>query len=49
MYDDNVLLFHRRSGERWICAVVKRAGNMGYLITAYPADRIKRGELLWTR
>jgi hypothetical protein len=48
--DPLVVLFHRRSGpRRWVCAVVKRADGVGYLITAYPADKIKPGEVLWTR
>ena len=47
--DPTVLLFHRRSAPRWVCAVAKREGSDGFLITAYPADRIKQGEILWTK
>lgn len=47
--DPDVLLFHRKIEPRYVCAVVKRAGDVGYLITAYPADRIKRGDLVWTK
>lgn len=47
--DPDVLLFHRRAGRRWVCAVAKRTGGDGFLITAYPADKIKQGELVWTR
>lgn len=47
--DADVLLFHRRMPPRWVCAVVRRSADVGYLITAYPADRIKRGDLLWTK
>lgn len=47
--DPEVLLFHRRVTPRWVCAVVRRAGEIGYLITAYPADRIKQGGLVWTK
>ncbi len=46
--DPEVLLFHRRVTPRGVCAVVKRAGGIGYLITAYPADRIKRRDAVWT-
>lgn len=47
--DPTVLLFHRRIAPRWVCAVAKREGSDGFLITAYPADRIKQGEIVWTR
>lgn len=47
--DPNVILFHRRVAPRWVCAVAKHADGIGYLITAYPADKIKRGEVLWTK
>lgn len=47
--DPQVMLFHRRVAPRWVCAVVRRADGIGYLITAYPADKIKSGEVLWTR
>ena len=32
-----------------VCAVAKRADGRGYLITAYPADKVKDGELVWKR
>ncbi len=47
--DENVLLFHRKVTPRWVCVVVKRADGIGYLLTAYPADKIKQGEVLWTK
>ena len=47
--DPAVLLFHRRIEPRWVCAVVKHEGRDGFLITAYPADKIKQGEIVWTR
>ena len=43
-----VLLFHRRSGLRWVCAVARYNHVASVLITAYPADTIKRGDLVWT-
>ncbi len=30
----DVLLFHRSVTPRWVCAVVKRANDIGYLLTA---------------
>jgi hypothetical protein len=47
--DPRVLLFHRRDASRWICAVARLGWPSGRLITAYPADKIKRGDVLWTR
>jgi len=47
--DSTVFLFHRQVAPRWICAVVKRADDIGYLLTAYPADKIKQGEVVWTK
>ena len=46
--DPAVLLFHRRFGRRWVCAVARYNPPVNMLITAYPADSIKRGDLVWT-
>ncbi|MBI1801333.1 MAG: DUF4258 domain-containing protein [Chloroflexi bacterium] len=48
--DPAVYLFYRpeRVG-RWVCAVAKRLDEEGFLITAYPTDAIKEGELLWPK
>lgn len=47
--DTDVVLFYRGAKPRWTCAVVKREDGTGFLITAYPADVIKSGEVIWTR
>jgi hypothetical protein len=47
--DAEVLLFYRAGGPRWHCVVVRQRGAVGYLITAYPTDSMKVGEVLWTR
>lgn len=47
--DPMVLLFYRGRKPRWICAVVRRGGGCGFLITAYPTDAVKVGETIWTR
>jgi hypothetical protein len=46
--DPNVYLFYKpeRMG-RWVCAVTKRLNGEGFLITTYPTDAIKEGELVW--
>jgi len=45
----DVVLFHRQDGRRWICAVVDRSTEPAHLVTAYPADKIKHGEIVWER
>jgi hypothetical protein len=46
--DHEVLLFSRSERtRRWICAVTKRAGDDGFLLSAYPTDAIKEGIRIW--
>ncbi len=47
--DSDVILFYRGGEPRWICAVAKSEAMRGFLVTAYPTDKIKMGELLWTK
>ena len=35
--------------ERWLCVLAKRINGEGFIVTAYPADAIKEGEIVWTR
>jgi hypothetical protein len=48
--DVDVYLFYKpeRIG-RWVCAVAKQLNGNGFLITAYPTDAIKEGELVWPK
>lgn len=48
--DVDVYLFYKpeRIG-RWVCAVAKQLNGDGFLITAYPTDAIKEGELVWPK
>jgi len=47
--DQNVYLFYRRSMNHWLCAVARREGEEGFLITAYPTDTMKVGTTVWTK
>jgi len=47
--DADVFLFYRGAAPRWLCAVVRRDGEAGFLITAYPTDAIKAGVTVWTK
>lgn len=47
--DPTVHLFYKlESPKRWICAVVKRLNGDGFLITTFPTDAIKEGQLIWS-
>ena len=48
--DPAVLLFYKSERpNRWTCAVVRRSGQDGFLITAYPTDAVKEGEQIWAK
>ncbi len=48
--DKDVYLFYKKEKEkRWICAVAKRLKHEGFLITTYPTDTVKEGEIIWTK
>jgi hypothetical protein len=46
--DRDVFLYYKRF-DKLYCAVVRQQGNEGFLITAYPADKVKEGEVIWTK
>jgi len=48
--DPAVFLFYRlEQPERWLCAVVRRLNDDGFLITTYPTDAIEEGQQIWNR
>ena len=52
--DETVQLFYRSFEttpvtSKYLCAVVKAAGEDPFILTAYFTDSIKRGEVLWTK
>lgn len=46
--DREVFLYYKKY-DRLYCVVVKHAEMEGFLITAYPADKIKEGVIVWTK
>lgn len=46
--DKDVFLYYKKF-DRLYCVVVKHMGKEGFLITAYPVDKIKEGEIVWTK
>ena len=48
-HDPAVYLFYRSDQQRLLCAVAKRLDGQGFLITAYPCDKIKEGDVVWPK
>ncbi len=46
--DPDVYLYYKRF-ERLFCSVARHEGTDGFLITAYPTDNVKEGEVIWTK
>jgi hypothetical protein len=48
--DSKVYLFYKLQREkRWLCAVIRQLNGEGFLITTYPTDAIKEGEIVWQK
>lgn len=48
--DSNVYLFYKLQREkRCLCAVIRQLNGEGFLITTYPTDAIKEGEIVWQK
>lgn len=45
--DADVYLYYKQF-DRLYCVVAKHQGSEGFLITAYPTDKVKEGEIIWT-
>ncbi|MCS7135166.1 MAG: DUF4258 domain-containing protein [Nitrososphaerota archaeon] len=46
--DKNVFLYYKKF-DRLYCVVVKHLEKEGFLITAYPTDKVKEGDLIWLK
>ena len=46
--DPTVFLFYRAADPRLLCVVTRKENGEGFLITAYPTDSFKSGEIVWT-
>ena len=50
LYDENVLLYYRNIGKgRYFVVAAKLLNSHGFIITAYIANVIKKGEIIWKR
>jgi hypothetical protein len=47
--DEEVYLFYRQAERRLVCAVARQVNGNGFLITAYPADKMKVGRTIWKK
>lgn len=47
--DPNVLLFYRHFARIYLCVVIKRLEETGFIVTAYFTENIKEGEHLWKK
>lgn len=46
--DQSVYLYYKKY-DKIYCVIVKHEGTEGFLITAYPTDKIKEGEKIWKK
>ncbi len=46
--DENVYLYYK-TVDRMYCAVAKHENETGFLITTYPVDKLKEGEIVWKK
>ena len=46
--DNNVFLYYKQF-DRLYCVVARHTEMEGFLITAYPIDKVKEGDVIWTR
>ncbi len=45
--DRMVSLFYQSQPPYYLCVIVKRLNDTGFVITCYLADKIKEGEKIW--
>lgn len=53
-FDESVRLFYEfyaktMVGGKWLCVVVRYAGEDAFVVTAYLTDRLKAGETIWPK
>ncbi len=46
--DENVFLYYKRK-DKLYCVVARHIETEGFLITAYPTDKVKEGKVIWTK
>ena len=46
--DTNVFLYYKKE-DKLYCVVAKHEGEEGFIITAYPTEKVKEGESVWKK
>lgn len=46
--DKEVYPYYKQS-DKLYCVVARHLGAEGFLITAYPTDKVKEGDVIWTK
>lgn len=46
--DKNVFLYYKQY-DKLYCVVTRHIKNEGFLITAYPTDKVKEEDIVWTK
>ncbi|MEW6215389.1 MAG: DUF4258 domain-containing protein [Nitrospirota bacterium] len=46
--DRDVFLYYKQF-DKLYCVVVRHLGMAGFLITSYPTDKVKEGNVIWTK
>lgn len=46
--DNEVFLYYGQFDKQY-CVVVKQQGITGFMVTAYPVDKIKEGDVVWKK
>lgn len=47
--DANIFLYYKKMAKRFVCVVVRHLNGEGFIISAYPTDAIKEGEVKWKK
>jgi len=47
--DNAVHLYNKRGARRYTCVVVRNLNGEAFIISAYPTDAIKEGEVRWKK
>lgn len=47
--DRSVYLYYRKLSKYFVCVLVKHLNSEGFIITAYLADKIKKGDTIWKK
>ena len=47
--DPSVFLYYKKSAKYFVCVLVKHLNSEGFIITAYLADKIKKGNTIWKK